>query len=324
MKNVCEETHVFKPFSNGDNGAKTTIDISLEFMEEKSVDKFSTLQFTSKDVLSFSHDHRRTNDDPNEAHVIQLLQRHPSATTSDIPVLFDALVYGLRSLHHSQLVNVYYSLRNPRTIKFFQDALPLLKTDAGVTLMRDIINSGQIDSAIIDSWFSSLAFYKNPTRGMLIVLSTLVNENSRSSALLGISGLAGTFCSNNKNCFEIAEMKQILTNFEKLLGNSCESSSPEQELQIVLVLKSLRNIGHLQNSKNVLTKCATTKTNSLLIRVSVMETIRRWELSCSFDQSKLITILRDVQEDSELRINAYLALMTCPSDKSIEAIKGRF
>jgi hypothetical protein len=44
------------------------------------------------------------------------------------------------------------------------DAIPLLRTDAAVTLMRDIISSKQLNEATLDNWFTSLAFYKNPTR----------------------------------------------------------------------------------------------------------------------------------------------------------------
>ena len=47
------------------------------------------------------------------------------------------------------------------------DAIPLLRTDAAVTLMRDIIESGQLNDVTLDNWFASLAFYKNPTRAMI-------------------------------------------------------------------------------------------------------------------------------------------------------------
>ncbi len=43
----------------------------------------------------------------------------------------------------------------------------MLRTDAAVTLMRDIIESGQLNDVTLDNWFASLAFYKNPTRAMI-------------------------------------------------------------------------------------------------------------------------------------------------------------
>ena len=55
--------------------------------------------------------------------------------------------------------------------KFVLDAIPLLRTDAAVTLMRDIIGSGQLNDVTMDNWFASLAFYKNPTRAMVTTVA---------------------------------------------------------------------------------------------------------------------------------------------------------
>ena len=61
----------------------------------------------------------------------------------------------------------------------------------------------------------------------------------------------------------------------------------------------------------------------MVVRVAVLETIRKWQLSCQFSEEDtgLMNTFRDNQEDAELRINAYLALMTCPTERIIETIK---
>ena len=300
---------------------KTIVTQSLGFQQEKEevVTKFETDKRTE---LIFTHDHKRTDSEASEEHVLGILRRHLSAQNSELPILFDQLVYSLRSLKHSQIVNIYYSIKSIRSRKFFQDALPLLKTDAGVTLKKDIINTNEVSKDITDSWFSSLAFYKNPTRGMLVVLSSFITKDATDSALLGISGLASTFCANNPNCLDIAEFKEVLSKFESLLGTSCETKSIEDEQKMVLVLKGIRNMGHLLHSKETLKRCFNNKLNSILIRVSVIEAVRKWELSCSFTDSGLMKILKDQHEDSEVRINAYLAIMTCPTENSIASIKN--
>jgi hypothetical protein len=65
--------------------------------------------------------------------------------------------------------------RNDKDFNFHRklvlDAIPLLRTDAAVTLMRDIISSGQLTDATLDNWFASLAFYKNPTRAMVTTVA---------------------------------------------------------------------------------------------------------------------------------------------------------
>ena len=55
------------------------------------------------------------------------------------------------------------------------DAIPLLRTDAAITLMRDIIASGQLNDVTLDNWFASLAFYKNPTRAMVTTVAVSFN-----------------------------------------------------------------------------------------------------------------------------------------------------
>ena len=253
---------------------------------------------------------------------MDILEQQKVSTISELPTLFDQLVYSLRNLQHAQIVQVYYSIDNMSTKKFFQDALPLLKTDAGVTLMKDIINKRDISEEIMVSWFSSFSFYKNPTRGMLVVLSSFINENAEEAALLGISSLVGTFCTNNRDCQNFAEYKEIVRRFEALLGDSCKTSTVEEELKMVLVLKGIRNLGNVLQAKEVLEKCFQDRNNSPFVRVTVIEAVRKWELSCSFSDSGLLEILQNREEDSEVRINAYLALMTCPSEQIIANIKN--
>lgn len=322
MKNECQETHFFKPFSNENSGAVTIVTQTLSLVN----DEKGYLESCNSDItsdLAFVHDHKRTDRNADESFVQEILDLHPNMENSELPGLFNKLVYSLRNLKHSQMVNIYFNIKNQRTKKFFEDALPLLKSDAGVSLMRDIIKSGQLSKEIVDSWFSSLAFYKNPSRAMLTVLSTFIDQDAPHSALLGISGLASTFCTSNKNCLEIAEMKEVVTKFELLLGTSCETETQEEEDSMVLVLKGLRNIGQIIDSKDVLNRCYQTKSNPMLVRVAVIETIRKWQLSCIFSENDdgLVELFKDKQEDSELRINAYLAMMTCPTEKIIDTIK---
>ena len=221
ITNNCEEVHLFKPFSNENSGAMSVVRQKLTFFTEtKSGADSEDLNFDRRESLSFGHDHRRTDSVSDVDFVTELLGQHETAQSSDLPSLFDKLVYNMRSLKHSDMIKLYYDITSTRTKKFFQDALPLLKTDAGVTLMKDILLSGELTIEIRDIWFSSLAFYKNPSRGMLILLSSFIKPNAPKSALLGISSLASTFCSNNPQCGEIAEFNEVLSKAGCLEKNS--------------------------------------------------------------------------------------------------------
>ena len=81
------------------------------------------------------------------------------------PELFTQLVHTMRKLTHSQLVQIFQSYENLQ--RLLLDALPLLKTEAAVTLMRDLFEAGSVSGQVLDTWFATLPYYKNPTRGML-------------------------------------------------------------------------------------------------------------------------------------------------------------
>ena len=141
FKSECEEVHVFKPLSNEKSGAITTVSQSLEFLLEKETRSEITSQnFNKRGDLTFLHDHRRTNSEADVGDVMNIMEKQKASEISELPTIFDQLVYSLRSLQHAQIVQVYNSIESNSGRKFFQDALPLLKTDAGVTLMKDIIN----------------------------------------------------------------------------------------------------------------------------------------------------------------------------------------
>ena len=160
FKSECQEVHVFKPLSNEKSGARTTVGQTLEFLLENEIKlSLESHKHDKRGDLTFLHDHRRTNSESNVQNVIDILEQQKVSTISQLPTLFDKLVYSLRSLQHAQIVKVYYSIDNISTKKFFQDALPLLKTDAGVTLMKDIINKRDISEEIMVSWFSSFSFF---------------------------------------------------------------------------------------------------------------------------------------------------------------------
>ena len=108
---------------------------------------------------------------------------------------------------------------------------------------------------------------------------------------------------------------------ELLLGTACQTATKEEEDIMVLVLKGMRNIGLLTDSSDILGRCFKTKSNPMWVRVAAVETVQ--SLACHYPEQQfdLIGSFTDKQEDSELRIAVYRALMTCPTESVVEAIK---
>ena len=105
----------------------------------------------------------------DEKHVLDLLQKYKSAPDSSRPDIFTDLVHSFRKFSHPQLNNLFYNqIKDNELQNLVLDALPLLKTDAGITLMKDLVDSKTLPGTILDIWFSTLPYYHNPTRSMLV------------------------------------------------------------------------------------------------------------------------------------------------------------
>ena len=134
--------------------------------------------------------------------------------------------------------------------------------------------------------------------------------------------MVNTFCKSYDNCYDLPEVQEIILSYENLLGNQCIATGQDEEDHVILSLKALKTIGHLIRAQNVLEKCYTEFSNSMYIRMAALDTIR--EISCgnqyAFHQ-KLFSTFSDTALDSELRIGAYLALMSCPSKTTVNLVK---
>ena len=135
--------------------------------------------------------------------------------------------------------------------------------------------------------------------------------------------MVNTFCRNqDADCFNLPEVQEIIQSYEDLLGTQCIVTGQEEEDVIIISLKALKTIGHLVRSHNVVEKCYLDYSNSMYIRLAALDTIR--EISCKSSYAfyqKLFSTFSDTALDSELRIGAYLSLMSCPTTTSVNLVK---
>lgn len=179
MSSVCRESHKFQPFSSKTSGATTTVLQSLTFIGEAVVEIGDTTELSFQSSLGYRHqDAVRLN--PERAAMSILAKFTNIAEESQRPELFIALVHSLRQMPYADMVKLFYNTApgGPER-KFFLDAIPLIKTDAGVTLMANAIRNREVAREVdLDSWYSTLSFYKNPSRGMLATVSVILSPNS--------------------------------------------------------------------------------------------------------------------------------------------------
>ena len=142
-------------------------------------------------------------------------------------------------------------------------------------------------------------------------------EDSR-NALLGASSLIQNYCKTKSSCGEENEVKAILKTIETKLGTACRSVTEEDKVNNLVVLKALGNAGRWVDAGKVLERCYAEE-NPMDVRVAAIETFRR--APCDYDREHLLTAFKNTELDSELRIAAYLAMMSCPNKQLIDILK---
>ena len=134
--------------------------------------KPSFVEIIKRSTLLYEHEDTTKDVESNEENVKQIFAELANAPASNQPKLFMQLVHGMRHLKYTSLSNIFWQIGDfnipgmeNQMRKIVLDALPLLKTDSAIALMSDLVMTKAYPAP--DSWFSSLAYYKNPTRSMM-------------------------------------------------------------------------------------------------------------------------------------------------------------
>lgn len=107
-----------------------------------------------------------------------------TAAEAKRPELFMRMVHALRKLNYNELFSFYMGLDSGDQKSFALDAVPLLKTDAGVQFMREWLLSGELTQKEKDAWFATLTYYKSPTKLMIEVLTVLSCSELHSNPII--------------------------------------------------------------------------------------------------------------------------------------------
>nr|KAG5710083.1 hypothetical protein BaRGS_030159 [Batillaria attramentaria] len=113
-------------------------------------------------------------------------------------------------------------------------------------------------------------------------------------------------------------VKDIMNSFESLIGSSCYANKKNLD-DVLLGLRAIGNAGHVSSAVGVVNKCIKRSRNDVEVRVAAAEAFRR--MPCDANRDDAMDTFADTNEDSEVRIAAYLAVMTCPTMDSLDRVK---
>ncbi|XP_057606639.1 uncharacterized protein LOC130861610 [Hippopotamus amphibius kiboko] len=245
-------------------------------------------------------------------------------TSFEAAELFLTLVSELRGLSADELMELwghsFFKCRD--NWQPLVDALPSCGTEPCVGLMVELIVSGEVEADEMEAWLWSLAFIPQPSDAMVHVLLPLLQTPGASpSAFLGISALVHNLCvSLDGPCEQLPGVGSLVKILGDALGANCTFQESSGADQLQLVLKAIGNAGLAATAlTSKLSTCVSLRSCPPEIRLGAIQAFRR--VPCSADRSVLSGLYQSPEEDAEIRINAYLALMRCPGEEVFAQVR---
>ncbi|XP_062611984.1 uncharacterized protein LOC134273790, partial [Saccostrea cucullata] len=322
----CTEQHVFRPFSRNDKGAVTESKQTLKYVSEKS-GVSAARSVSRKTDMNFEHHYDVASNMKTRKDIERQLVNICAQTTEDVrqetPRLFSDLVYIMRAADSKTLKDVYSNVQsgslcsnnNQKVRKFFMDAIPMAGTSASVAMLSKMINDNDVTGIEADMWLTTLAFIPSPTKDMINEVQPLLKKNGK--ALLAVSSLVNTYC-KNAACENDMDIANVISALEDKIGYGCYVDENNKD-NIVLTLRALGNSGHISSATATVNSCISRKDNPVEVRIAAIEAFRR--ASCDDARTEALKVFNDKEEDSEVRIAAYLALMQCPSTSILSTVR---
>lgn len=311
-KSECKEVHVFRPFNDERSGATTEIIYKLVFQKQSEGTSSNNVQSKARLPLLFDHsvseaEMAATARDAQET-LTQLCRQTSVDVRPDAPALFSTLVKQMRRLDSRNLRQLQSATKSGLCAKaetFYRDALPVLGTAASVAMIRDLVTRNQVTGVEAEVLLTSITFIRNPTSETMKELQSLLSADFIRSAL-PVTSVVHTYCKQNER--ESPEVSGIIKILEDELKYNCRIEGGDAS-RILLALRALGNAGNADRVTPTLNRCALNQDAPMSVRVAAVAAYRR--ISCSSSREEMYRLFENRQQDSELRIAAYLATMQC-------------
>jgi hypothetical protein len=315
---LCTEALVFRPFSRQEAGAKTDLTQKLTYSSTTASVPKRTEPLSGRTTLLFEHEQKIGSNDQTlwsaREKLTELCRITIHDITPEVPGLFADLVYLMKGLESKELLDLADRVQRgncednkSKAQKFYQDALPMVGTTASVEVMTGMLLSQEVTGTQADVWITSFHFVQKPTVNMLSPLKNLLlSESHRLSSLLPVTSLVKNFCRDQPSCLTLPQIGEIVNVLNDILGMDCQS---EEQNLILTTLRAVGNLGFSDALVSTLEKCVKTPDNPINTKVIAVQAYRG--LSCSVNRKTLMDTFLNTDEDSELRIAAYLGVMQC-------------
>ncbi|XP_065351536.1 apolipophorins [Cloeon dipterum] len=312
-----EEYH-FVPYSNEGNGAIITVSTNISLVRTTDGDApFVAAEPTSLSVI-FESPHGSSNDFSNLKTLQSAVESVcASIESSNVDTAYQVrnLIQIVRQSSANDLLKTFNSFKSKCGGKLLIDALLSAATGQSMeALVKLSKTKGTVD---LDQLYISLAFNRHPTLASIKAVGTLVDKNAPRSLILGAGALVGKYHELH-GVGENKEIDGLLDKITKPLDN-CNTKTHEEEDKVLTALKGLHNAHYIPENIAVKVKACVGKKLPARVRVAALDAIQSDAGNAQLKPT-VLEILADREEDSEVRIKAYLVAATCPCGKVYEVV----
>nr|QWT69540.1 apolipophorin [Harmonia axyridis] len=323
------ENYLFVPFSVGQSGAKATVESNL-VLTGTGHDKSSTKCQVPKSII-FENPHpvnlQKTNVNVILKKVKEISEKLQTNVEDSTAIQFIDLVKLLRVSKKTDILSVYNQVRSGVGFsdkngakKIFLDAILTAGNGDTIQVAIELLKNKELGVIEEKQLYFGLTRARHVTEASVKTATDLLNRpNLPREAYLGIGALAGRYCAHH-SCENVDVINRIIQKFLGKLGD-LKAANRKEESEMIFVLKGLANIGYLNDAVlSKLVSLAEDKKQPIRLRVATLEAFSAAPCKDKLRDSALKT-LKDIQQDSEIRIKAYQVLAQCPNDKIGNAIK---
>ncbi|XP_076643954.1 retinoid- and fatty-acid binding glycoprotein apolipophorin [Halictus rubicundus] len=309
------EVHKLRPFSNGEAGAKTVVETSLVLKSEKADNP--TAPVTSSKSLIFDAPHpvaKYQSKDIVDA-VKAAQDQIAGGVKPEAASKFADLVKVLRQSTKNDILSTYQKVKagagfDKASQQVFLDGLFQAGNGEATEVGVKLVKNKELTDVQTLLFYTSLALIRHAQLPTVQAVATLLDQpNLPRIGYLGIGQVIGKYCQDHP-CENVPEVKEAVHKIREKVGNG-KTKTREQENVVVSALKSLGNTRFLDDATlTKLANIAADKTVRNRVRVAALEAL---PTRCSMKWKNIaFKVLADKEQDSEIRIKTYLALVACP------------
>ncbi|VVC28237.1 Vitellinogen, open beta-sheet,von Willebrand factor, type D domain,Lipid transport protein, N- [Cinara cedri] len=205
--------------------------------------------------------------------------------------------------------------------KVFIDALMATNSGESIDAVAKLIDSHILSDSLTAKWFNNLANAKCPTKEAVASASNLLNQRGLKDAYIGVGSLIRNYIKETQDT-KSPEIEKALNNLGAPLKKANDVSlSPNDEDLVIASLKGIGNAQYINSDvADQIVQIIMNKSVKPRIKAAALNVAKMYADNPQIEKA-CENVFTDTSVDSELRLLAFKAFATYPSNNKANVIK---